>query len=56
MAGRRSLAAEVAGRLTKAGIRPDDPALVALRAWNREVLARAAGSVLSERERTNGKR
>lgn len=52
---REKLAVQTDRRLREAGIKPDDPALVALRAWNRDAFATAAGSPLSVRDRANGK-
>jgi hypothetical protein len=51
---RETLAEQTDRRLREAGL-ADDPALVALRAWNRDAYAIAAGSVLATRDRANGK-
>jgi hypothetical protein len=53
---KRSLAAEIDARLRKAGVADDDPGLVHIRAWNRDVLASAAGSYLSAVAQQNGRR
>jgi len=51
---RESLAEQAARKLADAHIKPDDPALVYIRSWNRDVLARAAGSPLSVRDSRTG--
>jgi hypothetical protein len=51
--GRIPLAVIIAERLKAGNVRPDDPALAIIRAWNRDVYARAAGSALSEQGRAS---